>query len=71
MRRTVAVGVLAAVLAGCGADNVREVTGTGLGAVASGIIENQIGDSRGKTIATAVGAVPWLRGPEPRRQGRL
>ena len=57
MRRTIAVGVLAAALAGCGADNVREVTGAGLGAVAGGVLGNQIGDGRGREVATAIGAV--------------
>ena len=34
--RMIAIGVLAASLAACGAQNVREVTGAGLGAVAGG-----------------------------------
>ena len=44
-------------LAGCGTENVREVTGAGLGAVAGGVLGNQIGGGYGKEIATAVGAV--------------
>ena len=55
-RRMVLIA-FAFVLAGCGAENVREVTGAGLGAVAGGVLGNQVGDGRGQAIATAVGAV--------------
>ena len=57
MKRTIAVGALVAALAGCGAENVREMTGAGLGAVAGGVIGNQFGDGSGRAVATAVGAV--------------
>ena len=45
--RMVAIGVLAASLAGCNAGNVREVTGTGLGAVAGGVRSDRIDTSGG------------------------
>lgn len=51
-----AVGFTAALVTACGPGN-RAGTGTVVGAVAGGVIGNQIGKGSGQVVATALGAV--------------
>jgi surface antigen len=51
-----AAGIAAALLTACGPGN-RAGTGTVVGAVAGGIIGNQVGKGSGQVAATAIGAV--------------
>ena len=56
MKRIIAIAALAILTSGC-VENVREVTGAGLGGVVGGVIGNQFGGGKGQMLATTVGAV--------------
>ncbi len=58
LRNTTLMLVLPALLAGCGPDGPSKAdTGLAVGAVAGGIIGNQVGRGSGKVLATVAGAV--------------
>jgi surface antigen len=55
--RLIAIAIVPVVLAGCGPDGPTKAdTGLAVGAVAGGILGNQIGKGSGRVVATAVGA---------------
>lgn len=55
--RTAAVAASMALLAGCGPDGPTKAdTGVAIGAVAGGILGNQVGKGTGKALATVAGA---------------
>ena len=57
-RLTVGLALPALVLAACGPNGLsKQDVGLGVGAVAGGVIGNQVGSGTGKVIATAAGAV--------------
>lgn len=61
MRKILCISILGAALAGC-ISNPNQLTLGSLGAAAGGLLGNQVGAGKGKTIATAAGAVLGLLG---------
>jgi surface antigen len=56
--RYVALGVVAALVAGCSGEGPNKAdTGLAVGAIAGGILGNQVGKGTGRIAATAIGAV--------------
>ena len=61
MRKILCITILGVSLAGC-VSNPNQLTLGSLGAAAGGLLGNQVGAGKGKTIATAAGAVLGLLG---------